>query len=64
MKKGILLIDIVNTVLDVNVTMAHRGDIVMVLEDHGSHYEVAHFDGSSPSTTFYVRSDQVRIDYE
>lgn len=61
MKKATLLVDIVNTVLDRDIIMAPVGAKVTILEDHGTSYEVAYFDGQSPSTTFYVTPNQVRI---
>lgn len=61
MKKATLLVDIVNTVLDRNITLAPAGAEVVILEDNGSYYEVAYYNGEAPSTTFYVSPDQVRI---
>lgn len=61
MRKAILTQDIVNTVLDMNVVMAPIGAEVTILEDNGSYYEVAYYNGSAPSTTFYVQADQLRI---
>lgn len=64
MKSGTLLCEIVNTVMDIDCVMAPAGANVTILEDHGNVYEVAYYDGKAPSTTFWVRADQVRIHHE
>lgn len=61
MTTGILKCEVINTVLDIDCVMAPAGAKVTIIEDHGSVYEVAYYDGQSPSRTFYVRADQVRL---
>ncbi|ABY63226.1 hypothetical protein ST201phi2-1p402 [Pseudomonas phage 201phi2-1] len=61
MKRARLKEAIVNVVLDIPITLAPAGAEVTILEDNGSNYEVAYYGGESPSTTFYVRPNQVEL---
>ncbi len=64
MKKAVLLEAITNTVLDRSMVLAPAGATVTILEENGNVYEVAYYDGDSPSTTFYVQANQVRVTNE
>lgn len=61
MATGILLCKIINTVLNIDCVMAPEGATVTILEKHGDVYEVAYYNGEAPSTTFWVRADQVSL---
>lgn len=61
MTKGILNKAIQNTVLDKTITLAPAGAEVTILEDNGSYYEVAYYDGAAPSQTFYVSKSDITV---
>lgn len=61
MMEGILTKDIINTVLDKDILLAKAGTKVNILDCNGSYYEVSIYDSNTPTTTFYVNADQLRI---
>lgn len=61
MTVAVLLEDIVNTVLDKDITLAKAGAMVTILDERNGVYEVAYYAGASPSTTFYVQANQLRV---
>lgn len=61
MKKGILLTDVSNTVLDREVVLGRQGEHVFIHleQSHATVYEVS--TEANPSSTFYVRPDQLQV---
>lgn len=61
MKTGTLIEDVTNTVLDHTFTLGKAGDKVYIHEEQSSSHALEVSTEANPSTTFWVRPDQLEI---